>query len=214
MKIGSASCSAGKGNWMNCHTYSDRPKHKSLARKWTCRSNSLSSCTQKSELAQVSQSKSEMAPSGGEIPPSLPSRVTQVGLVDQTPQTDTNGSMSYLHRTNICRESLAKSADVMTHEQAGIEKDTSHSETVKERNVFSGNNLSENEEEESLPAQSFSPARKLQRRVRIYKRKRRKTDTNAECVKQNDVPDSSILRLLEIFQSSDDMDLEFHGFLD
>ncbi|KAM6909661.1 protein DBF4 homolog A [Xenentodon cancila] len=216
MRTGSAPCSAPR-NWMNSCTYSYRSKHKSPARKQTWRYNSLStSCTQKSEPARVSQMKSETAPSAGETVPLFPSRVTQVDLVDEMPRKDTSSSASCLNSTNVCSEVTAR-VNAMTHEQENIKKDSSHLETVQERKAFSdkgtGNDLSE-KQEGSLPTQSFSPVRKIRRRIRVHKRKRRKMDTSIKCVKLNDVPDISILRLLEIFQSSDDMDVEFHGFLD
>uniref|UniRef100_A0A673A9Y6 Protein DBF4 homolog A n=1 Tax=Sphaeramia orbicularis TaxID=375764 RepID=A0A673A9Y6_9TELE len=63
----------------------------------------------------------------------------------------------------------------------------------------------------------FSPVRRIQRRVRVYKRKRRKVDAQVFCqehVQLNDSADNSLLRLWELFQSSDDMDVEFLGFED
>lgn len=76
---------------------------------------------------------------------------------------------------------------------------------------FTGKNLPE-KEELSIPAQT-SPMRKIKRKVRIYKRKRQKV-TSHGCVTQNVVLDDSKLKLWEIFQSSEHMDLEFLGFTD
>ncbi|KAK5603041.1 hypothetical protein CRENBAI_014539 [Crenichthys baileyi] len=52
----------------------------------------------------------------------------------------------------------------------------------------------------------------IQRKIHVYKRKRRKVDTNAESAEPE--PDNSMLKLWEIFQSSDDTDVAFHGFTD
>ncbi|XP_061574355.1 protein DBF4 homolog A [Cololabis saira] len=212
-KTGSVPCSPphihAKFNWMNSYTYSHRSKHKSSAPKRTSSHNSLlTSCTQKSEQAQIPQLKSETTPSAGETVLPFPSRVTQVDLVDQKLQKDTSSSAPHVHNTNVSSE-VTDRVNAMTHEQENIKKDTSHSETVQEGNAFSdkgtGNDLSEKQEG------SFSPVRKIRRRIKVHKHKRRKIDTN---IKGDDVPDYSILRLLEIFQSSDDMDVEFHGFVE
>lgn len=86
---------------------------------------------------------------------------------------------------------------------------TEQQETPEE---FTGNNLPE-KEELSIPAQTFSPLRKIKRKVRIYKRKRQKVASHG-CVTQNVVLDDSKLKLWEIFQSSEGMDVEFLGFKD
>lgn len=86
---------------------------------------------------------------------------------------------------------------------------TEQQETPEE---FTGNNLAE-KGELSISAETFFPMRKIKRKVRIYKRKRQKIASHG-CVKQNVVLDDSRLRLGEIFQSSDGMDVEFLGFKD
>ncbi|KAM6967474.1 protein DBF4 homolog A [Aplochiton taeniatus] len=53
------------------------------------------------------------------------------------------------------------------------------------------------------------PLQLLQRRVRDFRRKRRKVNG-----KPSPRPESSLLNLWELFQSSEDMDLEFRGFKD
>lgn len=86
---------------------------------------------------------------------------------------------------------------------------TEKQETPEE---FTGNNLPD-KEELSIPEQTFSPMRKIKRKVRVYKRKRRKVSSHG-CVRLNVVFDDSKLKLWEIFQSSEDMDVEFLGFKD
>lgn len=98
-----------------------------------------------------------------------------------------------------------------------INKESLPFEATQDRKVFQekvdSKNLTEKEEEESLPIQSSPPVRRIQRRVRVYRRKRRKVDTNVEHEYPGDVPDS-LLNLWKLFQSSDDMDVEFYGFPD
>lgn len=86
---------------------------------------------------------------------------------------------------------------------------TEQQETPEE---FTGNDLPE-KGELSISAETFSPMRKIKRKVHIYKRKRQKIASHG-CVKQNVVLDDSKLRLREIFQSSEAMDVEFLGFKD
>lgn len=85
-------------------------------------------------------------------------------------------------------------------------------EQLERPEEFTGNNLPE-KGELSISAETFFPVRKIKRKVRIYKRKRQKVASH-ECVKQNVVLDDSRLRLWEIFQSSERMDVEFLGFKD
>ncbi|GAA6220684.1 protein DBF4 homolog A [Lates japonicus] len=204
---GSAPLIHRERDWRNCYTYSERSKHKSLARKRPCRQNSLTSCTQNAEQAQIPQLKTETAPSRGECLVSFPSRVTRANSMDQISPKDMNSSTSLFSVQN----DSSKDLNVVTNQQEEFDtnKDSLQFEAVQDGNTspdkMTGNNLTENEEG-SLPPQSFSPARKIQRRVRVYKRKRRKVDTHD--------PDNSMLKLWELFQSSDDMDMEFHGFED
>ncbi|XP_072250384.1 protein DBF4 homolog A [Leuresthes tenuis] len=204
IKTGSASGSyppiSTKTDQRTFYTYSHRSKHKPPVRKRTC-GQSLTACTHTAEHAQIPQLRSETAPSGGEFLPAFPSKMK---LVDQIPQKDSNSSSFYFH-------------SVMKEEHVDVNKNTSVFAAVQERSAFSekvaGNGFSE-KEETSLPVQSFSPVRKIQRRIRVYKRKRRKVDTNEEQVKPRAVPDNAKLNLWELFQSSDDTDVEFHGFAD
>lgn len=84
---------------------------------------------------------------------------------------------------------------------------TDHQEAPEE---FVGKNLP-GKEELSIPIQTFSPVRKIKRKTRIYKRKRQKFESHA-CVKPSVAIGDSKLKLGEIFQSSDGMDVEFQGF--
>lgn len=88
----------------------------------------------------------------------------------------------------------------------GFNVRTQYQETMEE---FAGKNLPA-KEELSIPTQTFSPVRKIKRKSRVYKRKRQKFEPHA-CVKPSAIDDSK-LKLWEIFQSSDGMDVEFQGF--
>ncbi|KAK5862306.1 hypothetical protein PBY51_017716 [Eleginops maclovinus] len=199
-----------EGERRNNNSNSDRSKHKSLARKRPCRPNSLTLCTQKAELTQNDQLNMETAPSRGEFLPSIPSRETRDNKEDPTISPHTNSSPSRLHNVNMQNEGSSKSLDVNAHQLEESDK----KQAAQEGNILpdrmTGNNLSEREEM-SLPLPSFSPVRKVQRRVRVYKRKRRKLNTHSESVKLSDIPDNSMLKF---FRSSDDMDVEFLGFED
>lgn len=209
LKISSVTDSAPlnhmEGERRNNHSNSDRSKHKSLARKRPCRQNSLTSRSQKAEQTRNDQHNMETAPSGGEFLPSIRSRETQDNKEHQTISPRMNSSPSHLHDVNVNTHQL---------EESDEKQDSSVCEAAQEGNVLpdqmTGNNLSEREEV-SLPSASLSPVRKIQRRVRVYKRKRRKMSTHDESVKPNDIPNNSLLRL---FQSSDDMEVEFLGFED
>ncbi|KAK1894874.1 NADH-quinone oxidoreductase subunit C/D [Dissostichus eleginoides] len=205
-----------EGERRNNHSNSDRSKHKSLARKRPCRQNSLTSRTQKAEPTLNDQQNMETAPSGGEFLPSIRSRETQDNKEHQTISQRMNSSPSHLHDVDTENEGSSKSLNVNTHqlEESDEKQDSSVCEAAQEGNILpdqkTGNNLSEREEV-SLPSASLSPVRKIQRRVRVYKRKRRKMSTHDESVKPSDIPNNSLLRL---FQSSDDMEVEFLGFED
>lgn len=189
-------------DWRNCLTY------KRHACKQTRTQNSLTSCTEKAENAQIPRLKSETAPSGGEFLPTVPSKGTQVKLVDQTPCKDADCSTSY--STNIQRGEYAKDINCTTHVHKDIGRKTLLLD-VDERSAFS-EKLPE-KEEKSLPSESFSPVRKIRRKIRVYKHKRRKVDTNTDRVTSS-VSDNGVVKLWQLFQSSDSMDVEFHGFAD
>ncbi|XP_070690959.1 protein DBF4 homolog A [Pempheris klunzingeri] len=206
----------GERRCYHTQTDSDRSKHKSLARKRPCRQNLW---TQKARQDQIPQPKMETAPSIGECRASVPSRVTQVDLVDRITSQKMNSSTSHFPNMSEQNEVTSKSLNILANQQEESEKkqDSSAHEAAQDGNTvpdkITGNNLSE-KEEESPPTQSFSPVRIIQRRVRVYRRKRRKVDTHVECVKPNDILHDSRLTLVELFQSSDDMDVDFLGFED
>uniref|UniRef100_A0A8C2Z762 Protein DBF4 homolog A n=1 Tax=Cyclopterus lumpus TaxID=8103 RepID=A0A8C2Z762_CYCLU len=202
------------------YTHSDRSKHKSLACKWRCRQNSLTSRSQKAEKSQIPEPRMETAPPRGECFASIPSRVPWVNEVDQTTTQDVkNSSTSCVHNVNVQNEGSLKCANVIRNQQEESDKkpDSSECEVAQDGNALvdkmTGNNLSERREE-SLSSHSFSPVRTIQRKVRVYKRKRRKVDTCVESVTPSDIPDNSMIKLWELFQPTDDMDVAFLGFED
>uniref|UniRef100_A0A3Q1H6S1 Protein DBF4 homolog A n=1 Tax=Anabas testudineus TaxID=64144 RepID=A0A3Q1H6S1_ANATE len=137
--------------------------------------------------------------------------------VDQISYKEMNSSTSLFHNMNIQNEVSSKSRHVMTNhkEESDMNKDFLLLEAVAGRNLFpeKSTGYSQTErEEESLPTQSLSPVRKIRRKIKVYKRNRQKVDTHLQHLKSSDVPDNSIQRLWELFQSSDDMDVEFRGF--
>uniref|UniRef100_A0A3B5MPA5 DBF4-CDC7 kinase regulatory subunit n=1 Tax=Xiphophorus couchianus TaxID=32473 RepID=A0A3B5MPA5_9TELE len=188
-----------KGGRKNCYTYSDKSKHRFLASMRTIRQNSS---TQKSEQIMIPQPKSENPHSDGEFLTTFPSR-------DKILHKDTNSSVSYLRGPNLQSEASASNFSVVTH---GAE-DTNNDAALSEAKTFSKteNSLSEKEEENSnLPI--FSTVQKIQRKIRAYKHKRRKVDPSGQSAEPE--PENSVLKLWEIFQSGDDMDVEFLGFSD
>lgn len=197
----------------NCYPYPHISNHKSLARKRPCRQNSSTSCTQKAVQGQSPQLKTETAPSTGESLGSFHSSITQVDLVDPVSPKEMNSSTSLFHNMDLQKGISSKSLQPMTNHQ----EDFLLSEAVPDGNTFleksTGNNFTEREEE-SLHTQSLSPVQKIRRKVRVYKRKRQKVDTHHKHLQPNNVPDISKRKLWELFLSSDDMDVEFHGFED
>ncbi|XP_023186129.1 protein DBF4 homolog A isoform X2 [Xiphophorus maculatus] len=188
-----------KGGRKNCYTYSNKSKHRFLASMRTIRQNSS---TQKSEQIMIPQPKSENPHSDGEFLTTFPSR-------DKILHKDTNSSVSYLRGPNLQSEASASNFSVVTH---GAE-DTNNDAALSEAKTFSKteNSLSEKEEENpNLPI--FSTVQKIQRKIRAYKHKRRKVDPSGQSAEPE--PENSVLKLWEIFQSSDDMDVEFLGFSD
>ncbi|XP_051263347.1 protein DBF4 homolog A [Dicentrarchus labrax] len=200
-----------EGDSRRHYTHSDRSKHKFLAPKLPGRQNSLTSCT------QTPQPEMKTAPSRGECLTSITSRPTQVDPKDQIITEDMKSSTSHFHNINKQNKVSSKSLNVITNQQEESDKkqDSSVIEAVVDGNALPDkiivNSLSE-KEDPSLSTQSFSPVRKIRRKVRVYKRKRRKVDTQVGHVKPSDIPDNSVLKLWELFQSSDDMDVEFLGF--
>uniref|UniRef100_A0A668RZD4 Protein DBF4 homolog A n=1 Tax=Oreochromis aureus TaxID=47969 RepID=A0A668RZD4_OREAU len=106
-------------------------------------------------------------------------------------------STLHVDNMNIQNNLASKSLSFIENEQESDKKVTGKNDSGKK--------------EGCLPTESCSPVQKVQRRIKVYKHKRRKLDTNVEHVDPCDVSDNSLLKL---FQSSDDMDVEFHGFED
>ncbi|MEQ2302313.1 hypothetical protein AMECASPLE_005550 [Ameca splendens] len=97
-----------------------------------------------------------------------------------------------------------------------IQGDASHSETIKaeedrivaaSEGSYSGQHFCAKRDRRNCYTYSVQ---NIQRKIKVYKRKRRKVDTNTESAEPE--PKNSMLKLWEIFQSSDDTDVEFHGF--
>lgn len=172
----------------NCYTYSNISKRKSLPRK----QNSLTFCAEKAEQVQSPQVKSETR--------------CEFDRVTQILQKDTNCFISCLQSTNTGSEASPRRFSVTTlkREDAKNDKVLLESQT--------GTNLSERQEENLYT--DFSTVRRIQRKVRVYKHKRRKIDTNDELSESGNAPADFLLKLQELFQSSEDQDVEFHGFTD
>ncbi|XP_029958708.1 protein DBF4 homolog A isoform X1 [Salarias fasciatus] len=181
----------------NHYTYSHSSKQKYLACRRPFRQNSLDA-----DKEQVAQPTAERAPSADDVFSTLPSRVCHVDPQDQKPEEHVNGSTSHVpdvSSTGICVAGSDRDAQ--------LNADTMPADAIHDKNLFPdrGTELKlPHKEEDSIPAER-SPVQEVKRKIRVYKHKRRKVDTQAECVE-------SILKLWECFQSSDDMDVEFHGF--
>ncbi|XP_062255712.1 protein DBF4 homolog A [Platichthys flesus] len=207
-----------ESDWRSCRTYSERSKAKSLALKRVCRQNSLTSCSHKAAQTHIPQPKRDTVSSAGERLEVCPSRVPQDDSVDLISHIDKNSMSSCSHNIDAQNYS-SKSLNVVTNqqEQSDTNMDVLPFEAVQDGSIFphkmTENHLSENTEGQ-LPPQNVSPAWKIQRKVRAYKRRRRKVDSNIEHKKPSESPDNSVLKLWELFQSSDDMDVEFPGFED
>lgn len=182
---------------------SNSSKHKSVGRKRLCRRNSLTFCTQKAPLPKI-----ETAPSRGECFNSDPCGIKSVNLAEQIITENTNRSSSHFH--TVIRQAYSPSKILNSETNQPHDSQYKQDQNVLQEKI-PGTNISE-KEEDSLMAQNFSPVWKIQRRIRVYKRKRRKVDTHVEHLKPCDVTDNSRLKLWELFQSSDDTDVEFLGF--
>ncbi|KAK2844572.1 hypothetical protein Q5P01_011231 [Channa striata] len=213
---GSAPHTYKEGDRKICCTHSDTFKHKSVPRKHSSRHNCLTSCTQKAEQAQKLSLKTQKASSSGECTAFYPSMVTQVDLTDQISLKGVNSSTSVFCSMTVKSELVSNSVMTNQNEVCDPHKDSSLFEAVQDGDILPQKNTGNTSEKEegSCSTQSLSPIRKISRKLRVYKRKRRRIDTQLEHLKPNNVPDNSIQRLWELFQSSDDMDEEFYGFED
>ncbi|XP_072317596.1 uncharacterized protein [Eucyclogobius newberryi] len=63
-------------------------------------------------------------------------------------------------------------------------------------------------------SEDFVPVERIKRKIKVYKRKRRKKTAlmSGDRVEQSGGVGDGLMRLWELFQDSDDMDMEFHGF--
>ncbi|XP_071385365.1 protein DBF4 homolog A [Centroberyx affinis] len=215
----------GEGDRRSCDNTSDKSqhKHKSLSRKRPCRQDSLSIRTHRAELAQIPRPKAETAPSRGESftsNPAILSKVPQAHPECHRTHTDKNGSTSHNNKEDLQNEFPSNSLNVTSsrHEVSPNIQDSSLKESTQDGHVLPEQLTGVSESEGgNIPTQSHSPVRAIRRRVRVYKRKRRKVDTQLTCqehAKPGDIPDNSMLKLWQLFQSSEDMDLEFRGFED
>lgn len=180
-------------------TFSDGSRHKSAEHKQLCRQNSSISCPRKAALPKM-----ETAPSGGDYFESVPCRVESVDLAGQMTTENANSSSSHFHNneTNQRDDSHHKldSSMFTTMQDGNMLQDNISEATVSEK------------QEGSILAQNSSPVRTIQRRIRVSERKRQKLDKHVEHLQPCNIADDSRLKLLELFQSSDDTDMEFLGF--
>lgn len=180
-------------------TCSDGPRHDFAENKQLCRQNSSVSRSWK-----TSRPTTQTAPSSGDCLEYLPWRVKSVDLAGERINENTNSSLSHF-----------PNAETNQRDDPQQKLDSSVFVTMQDRNMvqdkMTGATTSD-KQEGSLLAQNSSPVRTIQRRVRVYKRKWRKLETHVEHLHPCYISDDVRLKLLEIFQSSDDTDVEFLGF--
>lgn len=183
----------------NHSSYSCRSRSKSQAAKRLCGQNSWTCGPQTRDHAQMSLDRRETVSPEGEGHVTASCSAAQVDTVDQISQ---NSSSSLPQDATTRSDSLRKLNVTKPPEETETHEGLPQFESVQDGAA------DDRTENTHVPASGFSAVRKIQRRVRIYKRKRRKIVT---CVLggQSNGSHNSLLRL---FQSSDDMDVEFHGF--
>uniref|UniRef100_A0A3P8ULL0 Protein DBF4 homolog A n=1 Tax=Cynoglossus semilaevis TaxID=244447 RepID=A0A3P8ULL0_CYNSE len=183
----------------NHSSYSCRSRSKSQAAKRLCGQNSWTCGPQTRDHAQMSLDRRETVSPEGEGHVTASCSAAQVDTVDQISQ---NSSSSLPQDATTRSDSLRKLNVTKPPEETETHEGLPQFESVQDGAA------DDRTENTHVPAPGFSAVRKIQRRVRIYKRKRRKIET---CVLggQSNGSHNSLLRL---FQSSDDMDVEFHGF--
>lgn len=176
-------------------TFSDGPRVKVAEHK----QNSLISRSRKASLP-----KTQTAPSSGDRFESLPCRVKSVDYGGQMISENTNSSSSHFHKaeTNQRDDPQQKldSSEFAAMQDGNMVQDKTTGATTSDK------------QEGCLLAQNSSPVQTIQRKVRVYERKRRKLETRVEHLQPCNISDDFRLKLLEIFQSSDDTDMEFLGF--
>ncbi|CAJ1062234.1 protein DBF4 homolog A [Xyrichtys novacula] len=182
------------------YTHSNKSKPRSLERKGLCRQNPPTSGACKVGQSPGSPLNMETAPPRGETVASTPSEFSQA---DQRDQIQDKGKLSsefnFVHEENkVSSKSLAL-------------KTSQQKETDEKQDSSACDN--DSEEDETNPSTlNSSPVWKIKRKVKVYERKRRKMETRVEHVKPSETAEDSMLRLWELFQSSDDMEVEFLGF--
>lgn len=186
----------------NHSSYSCRSRSKSQAAKRLCGQNSWTCGPQTRDHTQMSLDRRETVSPEGEGHVTASCSAAQVDTVDQISQ---NSSSSLPQDATTRSDSLRKLNVTKPPEETETHEGLLQFESVQDGAA------DDRTENTHVPAHGFSAVRKIQRRVRIYKRKRRKIET---CVLggQSNGSHNSLLRLWELFQSSDDMDVEFHGF--
>lgn len=180
-------------------TFSDGFRHKTAEQKQLCRQTSSISCPRKAALPKM-----ETAPSGGDYFESAGCRVESVDLADQMATENANISSFHFHNNEPNQRDDSQhtlDSSVLTTMRDG----NMLQDRISEAAVSEG-------QEGNILAQNFSPVRTIQRRIRVYERKRRKLDKQVEHLQPCNTTDDSRLKLLELFQSSDDTDMEFLGF--
>lgn len=191
----SASALAPRGGHSRSNdTFSDGPTHKVAEHK----QNSWIS-------GKASLPKTQTAPSSGDCFASSPCSVKSVDLAGQMITENTNSSSSHFHKADSNQRDDPQKLDssvFATMQDGDMVADKITGATTA------------NKQEGSLLAQTSSPVRTVQRRVRVYERKRRKLETRVEHLQPCNISDDFRLKLLDIFLSSDDSDMEFLGFDD
>uniref|UniRef100_A0A667ZAC9 Protein DBF4 homolog A n=1 Tax=Myripristis murdjan TaxID=586833 RepID=A0A667ZAC9_9TELE len=205
---GSAPVIHGEADSRNCASERYQDKHKSLARKRPCRhDDTMNTGTFTAEMVQTSI-KAETAPSRGVSFTSNPA--FQADPKDQRTHRDKKCSTSHSHKDDLQNEFPSNSLNgASSRRQVSIKtEDSSLKESLQDEHIVPKGMTGVLEREGgNFPTQSHSPVRTIQRRVRVYKRKRRKVDLR-------DFPENSLLELWQLFQSSEDTDTEFLGFAD
>lgn len=166
-------------------TFSDGCWHAVGNHQQLCRQNSLTFRSWRASLP-----KTQTAPSSGDCLECLPSRGKCVDFAGLMISENTSGSLSHSHNGE-------------THQRDDPQQMVYSSVFA----TMQDGNTVQDKQEDSISAPNSSPVRTIQRRVRVYERKRRKLETQP-C----NISDDFRLKLLEIFQSSDDTNVEFLGF--
>lgn len=188
------------------HTFSDASKHRL---KQPCRQDFTS--LNEADQAPVSQPKGEVAPSRGESVAAYPAFTSggQLLLSGQSSFKDNEG-LGAPQDMNVQSQPSSESHTVTKQESQSNWESGSRNllqEKMTENGVL----------ERDASCESFSPVRRIHRRIKVYKRKRRKINipvVSQEHVESSDAAEDGMMKLWELFQASEDMDEEFQGFED